>query len=142
MKYQHRFTVNAPLTAVADFHRDTRALRDLSPPPMIVQFNDVAPLAEGSIADFTMWLGPLPVHWVAEHTQVDPLHGFVDTQKQGPFRAWRHQHQFRALDEQTTEVIDSIEAEYGNLVSRFMWANLPILFAYRAWRTRRALEKK
>ena len=65
----------------------------------------------------------------------------MDTQKQGPFRSWRHRHQFRAIDENTTEVIDSIEAEYGNLISRFMWLNLPILFGYRGWRTRRELEK-
>jgi len=140
MKYEHRFTVEAPLTAVAEFHKDTSALRLLSPPPMVVQFNNVEPLEEGSVADFTMWLGPLPIRWVALHSEVDPLHGFVDTQQSGPFRSWRHQHQFRAVNENRTEVIDTIEAEYGSLVSRFMWANLPVLFGYRGWRTRRELE--
>jgi ligand-binding SRPBCC domain-containing protein len=140
MRYEHRFTVKAPLTAVAEFHNDTSALRRLSPPPMIVQFNDVEPLAEGSVADFTMWLGPVPIRWVAVHSEVSSA-GFVDTQQKGPFKAWRHQHQFHALDEHTTEVIDTIDAEYGNLISRFMWLNLPVLFAYRGWRTRQTLEK-
>ena len=140
MKYEHRFTVEAPLTAVAEFHKDTSALRLLSPPPMVVQFNNVEPLEEGSVADFTMWLGPVPIRWVALHSEVDPLHGFVDTQQSGPFRSWRHRHQFRAVNENRTEVIDTIEAEYGSLVSRFMWANLPVLFGYRGWRTRRELE--
>jgi ligand-binding SRPBCC domain-containing protein len=125
---------------VAEFHNDTSALRRLSPPPMIVQFNDVEPLAEGSVADFTMWLGPVPIRWVAVHSEVSSA-GFVDTQQKGPFKAWRHQHQFHALDEHTTEVIDTIDAEYGNLISRFMWLNLPVLFAYRGWRTRQTLEK-
>jgi ligand-binding SRPBCC domain-containing protein len=141
MKYTHRFTVNAPLAAVAAFHRDSRALRQLTPPPMWVQFHQVDPLAEGSIADFTMWLGPLPVRWTAVHTQVSP-HGFTDTQQRGPFKAWRHRHTFQELNEWTTGIIDEIEAEPGNLISRFMWLTLPILFAFRGWRTRRALRKE
>jgi ligand-binding SRPBCC domain-containing protein len=77
---------------------------------------------------------------VAVHSEVTEQNGFVDTQTQGPFRSWRHHHQFRALDDNTTEVIDEIEAEYGNLISRFMWLNLPFLFGYRAWRTKTALK--
>ena len=138
--YRHSFMVHAPLSAVAGFHKDTRALRQLTPPPLIVQFNNVQPLGEGSVADFTMWAGPVPVRWVAVHSKVTEQNGFVDTQKRGPFRSWRHHHYFREVDEQTTEVIDEIEAEYGNMISRFMWLNLPILFAYRARRTKAALE--
>lgn len=140
-QYKHRFTVNAPLTVVAEFHRDSRALRLLTPPPVWVQFHSVEPLAEGSVADFTMWLGPLPVRWTAVHTQVTP-HGFSDTQKRGPFRAWQHRHSFRELGDGRTEVMDEVEAEPGNLISRFMWLNLPILFAYRGWQTRRVCRKK
>lgn len=140
MKYRHRFTVNAPLAVVAAFHRDSRALRLLTPPPMWVQFHQVDPLAEGSVADFTMWLGPLPIRWTAVHSEVT-AQGFVDTQQRGPFKTWRHRHAFRELNARTTGVIDEIEAEPGKLISRFMWLNLPILFAYRAWRTRRALRK-
>jgi ligand-binding SRPBCC domain-containing protein len=141
LKYRHSFTVKAPLSAVAAFHSDARALSDLTPPPTVVRFNKLEPLAEGSVADFTMWFGPVPVRWTAVHSQVTEENGFVDTQTQGPFRSWRHHHQFRAVDEQTTEVIDEIEAEYGNAISRFMWLNLPLLFAYRARQTKAALEK-
>ncbi len=141
MKVQHRFTVNAPRTAVSAFHQDSRALRLLTPPPIWVQFHQVEPLAEGSVADFTMWLGPLPVRWTAVHTQVSP-HGFTDTQQRGPFQFWRHQHTFQELNAWSTGVIDEIEAEPGNLISRFMWLTLPMLFAYRAWRTKRALQKR
>jgi ligand-binding SRPBCC domain-containing protein len=140
MKYRHSFTVNVPLSTVADFHKDTRALRLLTPPPLTVKFNNIEPLAEGSIADFTMGVGPVSVRWVAVHSEVTEQNGFVDTQTQGPFRSWRHHHQFRAIDDNTTEVIDEIEAEYGNLISRFMWLNLPFLFGYRAWRTKKVLK--
>ncbi len=140
MKYRHSFTVKAPLAAVAEFHKDSRALRQLTPPPLIVQFNKVEPLAEGSVADFTMWAGPIPIRWTAVHSQVTEENGFIDTQNRGPFRTWRHHHQFRALDEHTTEVVDEIEAEYGSVISRLMWSNLGMLFAYRAHRTKALLE--
>lgn len=142
MQYRHRFIVNAPLAEVAAFHKDSRALRDLTPPPLRVRFNKVEPLAEGSVADFSMGVWPVFVRWVAVHSQVTEQNGFVDTQQQGPFGSWRHQHTFRAVDEHTTEVIDEIEAEYGGALSRFMWLNLPVLFAYRARQTKAALEKK
>ena len=140
MNYQHSFTVNAPLSAVADFHKDTRALRLLTPPPLNVQFNNIEPLGEGSMADFTMRAGPISIRWVALHSEVTEQNGFVDTQEKGPFSSWRHSHKFRAIDETTTEVIDEIEAEYGNALSRFMWLNLPVLFAYRSRQTKKILE--
>lgn len=140
--YRHTFTVNASLDAVADFHRSTAALRQLSPPPMIVQFHQIEPMADGSVSDFTMWLGPLPIRWVAVHSDVTPRHGFVDSQQRGPFRSWVHRHTFREIDANRIEVVDEVSAEPGNPISWFMWLNLPILFAFRGWKTRRVLERR
>jgi ligand-binding SRPBCC domain-containing protein len=144
--YLHRFSVQAPIEAVAAFHQDSWALKQLTPPPLFVKFNQVEPLAEGSVADFTMWLGPLPIRWVARHSEVDPQQGFTDTQTRGPFEVWIHRHRFESLDENTTEVIDHIQAKPGNhplwgIVSRAMWLSLPLLFAYRTRQTRKALER-
>lgn len=143
--YSHRFKVLAPLESVAEFHRDSRALKQLTPPPLFVSFNTVEPLAEGSVVDFTMWLGPLPIHWVATHSQVDPMQGFTDTQTTGPFEVWIHRHSFESVNDNTTYVIDQVRAKSSNhpfwgIVSRFMWLTLPVLFAYRSRQTRRALE--
>jgi ligand-binding SRPBCC domain-containing protein len=88
-----------------------------------------------------MWFGPIPIRWRAVHSNVDPNRGFTDTQTAGPFADWQHRHTFTALDENTTLVEDHIQAQPGGLVSRVMWLTLPILFAYRAWRTRRAVER-
>jgi ligand-binding SRPBCC domain-containing protein len=144
--YQHAFQVDAPIERVADFHSDTMTLKLLTPPPLFVQFNNIQPLAEGSIADFTMWFGPLPINWVALHSEVDPMQGFTDTQVKGPFETWIHRHSFRRLDQARCEVKDEIQAEPGDgifrgILSRLMWLNLPLLFAYREWQTRRAVEK-
>jgi ligand-binding SRPBCC domain-containing protein len=144
--FEHQFEVAAPVKQVAMFHQDARTLRLLTPPPVLVQLHMVQPLKEGSVADFTMWLGPIPVRWVAVHRDVDPERGFTDAMMRGPFEAWVHQHRFEVLDANRTRVIDSIQALPGahpfwGLVSKIMWNNLPLLFRYRRWQTRRVLQK-
>ena len=146
MKYQHRFTVKTSQQAVAEFHAHPRALRKLTPPPVIVRFLTPLPEMEnGSRFSFLMLIGPIPIIMESVFEDVSES-GFVDTQgARGPFRHWRHQHIFKAVDANTTEVIDEIEAElqlhlWHGLVGFLMWVSLPFLFWYRQWRTRRVLE--
>lgn len=144
-KFRHEFQVNAPIQRVAEFHRSTQALKQLTPPPLFVKFNQLEPIGEGSRADFTLWLGPIPIHWVAVHSNVDPKEGFTDTQEEGPFQTWIHRHSFKQVTNDKTKIIDEIEGQPNNhpiwgLVSRFMWLTLPILFSYRARQTRKAVE--
>ena len=145
-RYTNRIRLKAPLNKVVEFHSDSRALKKLTPPPIIVTFNEIQPLGEQSVTDFTMWFGPLPVRWVAVHSDVDTRQGFTDEQVRGPFSYWRHRHSFIVVDEQTTDVVDEIRAEIGKglgfgLLSRFMWLTAPLLFAYRARVMRRELER-
>ena len=145
--FAYEFEVRAPLAAVAHFHRDTRTLRRLSPPPLIVQLHRVEPLAEGSAAEFTLWFGPLPLRWLAVHSAVDPLHGFTDTQVRGPLRRWQHTHRFAAAGPRMTRVTEHIEFEHragaAGWLTRLLFAppGLRFLFWYRSWVTRRALER-
>ena len=141
MKYTRSFKVAAPLEQVASFHSDTRALKILTPPPMWMQPRSIEPLAEGSRSEFVLWLGPLPIRWVARHSQVSD-NGFVDEQEQGPFKHWSHRHHFSPVSEDQTLVTDEITAELSDrplkwLIGAAMWLGLPLLFAYRAWRTSR-----
>lgn len=94
--------------------------------------------------DFTLWLGPFPIRWVARIEDVSSA-GFVDRQLRGPFRHWAHRHSFSAIDENTTAVVDEIEFSFRKhpwwgLVGIGMWLSLPLLFAYRGWKTRQLLE--
>ena len=144
--YFHQFEVAASLEEVAAFHHGTQVLKKLVPPPVIVQLKHYDPLAEGAKAEFTMWLGPVPVHWEALHTEVDRLKGFKDTQVKGPFEEWCHHHKFEAVDENRSLVIDEIQYQYGKglwrgLVSRMMAFGLPFMFAYRARVTRRSIKQ-
>lgn len=149
MKYQHRFSVSAPIEAVASFHGRSEAMGAITPPPIVVQMHQAPAtpsLAEGDEMDFTLWLGPLPLRWLARIEDVTPT-GFVDRMVRGPMQRWEHRHRFVATDQTTTEVIDEVECEprlhpLWGPIGLGMALNLPILFAYRAWQTRRLLARE
>lgn len=144
--FDYRFTVEAPLEAVCEFHRDTGALKRLTPPPAFVQLHEVQPLAEGSVSRFTIWAGPLPLRWTAVHRDVSK-HGFTDVQTAGPARRWEHTHTFRALSGEQTEIREHIEYEHHpglrGMLTRVLFSplNLRAMFAYRRMVTRRELHR-
>lgn len=139
--FDFRFTVQAPITAVQEFHRDTRALKRLTPPLTIVQLHEIEPLAEGSVSRFTLWVGPLPLRWTAVHRDVSE-HGFTDVQSAGPAKRWEHTHTFIPITEIATEIQEHIEYEHRSgfwgLVTRVLFArpNLYLMFHFRKWSTR------
>lgn len=145
MRYEHRFFVKAPLAAVADFHSRAASLPTITPPPIIVRVHSAPPvLGEGDAMDFTMWAGPLPMRWVAQIENTSDR-GFIDRQLRGPFAHWQHQHTFIPVAIDLTEVVDQVEANVKRHalwgpVGVAMWIGLPVLFAYRGWKTRRLLE--
>jgi ligand-binding SRPBCC domain-containing protein len=144
--FQNRFRVDAPPEAVSFFHIDTRALKRLTPPPIFVQLHRVEPLAEGSQSEFTLWFGPLPVRWLAVHSQVNPDSGFVDTQARGPMKFWRHTHHWQPLDGASTQMTEQLEYEYypglRGLFTRLLFARplLKLMFAYREWVIKRSVK--
>jgi len=145
MIYRHRYEVHASVERVSEFHSRSNNMAAITPPPVIIsQHNTPAVLAEGDEMDFTMWLGLLPVRWLASIEAVSP-NGFTDRQLRGPFAEWIHQHTFTAMGEQTTVVEDEVTLRLCQhplwwLVGMGMRLGLPALFAYRAWKTRRILE--
>ena len=145
MKYHHRFRVKAPVLRVAEFHGQAASMAAITPPPIIVKIKHAPPvLAEGDEMDFTMWLGPLPVHWRAVIEAVSGA-GFSDRQLEGPFGAWVHRHSFAGADEGSTDVFDEVTLRLKRHplwgpVGLGMVLGLPVLFAFRAWKTKRMLE--
>ncbi len=144
--FDFRFTVAAPLEAVSAFHFQTGILKALTPPLMIMQVHRFDPLANGSIGEFTIWMGPIPVRWVAEHSEVSQT-GFIDTQTHGPMKFWKHTHRFNRITADITEVHEHIEFAHHpglrGLWSRILFprAALITLFSYRRWATRRGVRR-
>ncbi len=127
--FDYEFSVDAPLEAVREFHRDTSVLKKLTPPPTIVQLHDIEPLAEGSVSQFTLWVGPLPIKWKAVHRDVS-AHGFTDVQEAGPVCKWEHTHTFTSQTPGTTKVTEHIEFEHKRgvwgAVTRLLFAGAAI----------------
>lgn len=144
LEFDYTFTVRAPLSRVTAFHHDTRALGQLTPPPILVQMHEVEPLGEGSRSEFTLWFGPLPVRWVAVHSDVGEG-GFTDRQASGPMRHWEHTHRFTAEEDGVTRISEHVEYEHHpgwrGLLSRLLFSRLALwlLFSYRKFATRRAV---
>ncbi len=145
--FDYRFTVQAPLAAVSAFHFEPQILKTLTPPLMIMQVHRFDPLAEGSIGEFTMWMGPIPVRWKAQHSSVSET-SFTDSQVAGPMKSWVHTHTFTAIGDTETEVHEHIEFEhFGGLKgvwSRLLFppVGLNVLFGIRKRITRREVAKR
>jgi len=121
-------------------------MRAITPPPVFVQMHDAPErLIEGSLMEFTLWIGPIPIRWKAKIENMT-AEGFNDRQQKGPFKFWNHQHTFVAAESGLTEVLDQVELQLSSnpllwLIGWLMWLNLPLLFAYRGWVTKRLLKK-
>lgn len=145
--FDYQFTLDAPHPEVVAFHHSTSVLRRLSPPPIFVQLHHVEPLAEGSISEFTMWFGPVPLRWKALHRNVSAA-GFTDVQLSGPLAAWEHKHSFERISAGQTRVNEHIDYRHRSgwrgLLSRIVFngPGLHMLFAYRRLITTRALKRR
>ncbi len=142
--FDYRFQVEASLEEVIQFHSRTDVLRRLTPPPLVAQVHRFGEMREGMVAEFTLWIGPIPIHWRALHCDVG-RHGFTDVQQAGPAASWRHTHRFVPLGENLTELQEHIEYTHkpgwAGLATRLLFPKpgLRLLFAYRKWVTRRTL---
>ncbi len=147
MKYKREFPINASVEAVAAFHSRSGNMSVITPPPIVVRMQQAPEqLSDGSTMAFTLWMGPVPVRWVSRIEAVTP-NGFIDRQLQGPFKTWVHQHRYTSLANGETLVADEIQAEikphlWWGLIGLAMWAGMPLLFAFRALKTRRMLQPK
>jgi ligand-binding SRPBCC domain-containing protein len=146
MNFTRSFEVRAPLAQVRDFHARAASLVTLTPPLMPMQLEHApSVLQSGDTMTFRVWLGPLPIRWTARIEDAG-LAGFTDRQLAGPFAEWVHRHAFEPTGPRTTRVIDSIRARLRQHLlwgpaGLAMWIGLPLLFAFRGWKTRRLLER-
>ncbi len=145
-RFEMTSTLPGTLDAVLRFHQDPRALARLTPPPIVMQLHrdDRRSLTEGDI-EFSLWFGPIPIRWIARHEPGPTPHSFADSQIKGPLAYWRHEHLFSEADDGvqlTDRIILAHKSGWLGLVTRLTFDGLPlrVLFAYRHWRTRRALK--
>ena len=146
--YEKSSVIRTTLDDMIAFHNDPAALAKLSPPPIFMQMHEDnrTSLSEGDLK-FTLWLGPIPIKWHAQHEPGPTPHSFADRQLSGPMAHWRHEHIFTETAEGiqlTDRVTIAHRKGIQDLLTRFMFDGIPlrILFFYRHLRTRMALEKR
>jgi ligand-binding SRPBCC domain-containing protein len=128
-----------PLGEVFPFFEDATNLERITPPHLRFSITTPLPIAmgEGTIIDYRLRLLGVPFRWRTRIDRYDPPRAFVDTQLAGPYRLWRHLHEFREAPGGTS-MRDRVEYELpfgavGRLVrAAFVARQLEGIFAYRA----------
>jgi ligand-binding SRPBCC domain-containing protein len=94
--------VARPRDEVFAFFSNARALEALTPPGLALSLlTPSAAMGQGVRLEYRLRVRGLPVRWQAEITVWDPPHRFVDEQRRGPYRYWRHEHSFEERGENT-----------------------------------------
>lgn len=146
--FTHSSIINAPVEAVWKFHERQDILQLLTPPWQPVQvLRREGGLNEGAITEFKLFIGLLPLTWLARHTDFEQYRLFTDVQISGPFESWVHRHEFTEEDGKTrlTDNIsysmpggDGVEFVSGWLIQ----LQLEAMFRYRHFITKRECESK
>jgi ligand-binding SRPBCC domain-containing protein len=101
--------VDRPLGEVFSFFADPANLELLTPSWLRFEVASPRPveMRAGTRIDYRLRLHGFPVRWQSEITEWDPPNRFVDEQRRGPYRFWRHEHRFAEAD--GTDIIDFVQ---------------------------------
>jgi ligand-binding SRPBCC domain-containing protein len=135
----HLFEIRQSFTTLREelfpFFADARNLERITPPWLHFEVLTPPPIEmeRGALIDYRLRWRVLPIRWRTEITAWQPPYRFVDEQKRGPYRLWRHEHLF-VEDRETTTMTDRVEYAVpgGRLVQRFfVKPDVERIFAHR-----------
>ncbi|MGL5081889.1 MAG: SRPBCC family protein [Microcoleaceae cyanobacterium] len=150
--FQYSSLINTPIETVWQFHERPDILHLLTPPWQPVEVvRREGGLDVGAMTEFRIMLGPVPVPWLAIHTECDRPYLFTDEQREGPLESWTHRHQFSAEQdsqgESQTRLTDAIAFSIpgGWVIEQLLgwWAQqrLEDMFRYRHQVTKQECER-
>ena len=141
--------IDAPPAEVFRFHESADALTKLIPPwEKMRVIESAGSLSVGSRVILHGHVGPVPIRWVAVHTEYEPPLFFEDRQESGPFAVWVHRHQFLPMGSGATILRDEVEYApplgwLGGLVDGWLIRpKIEAMFAYRHEVTKRTIESE
>ena len=139
---ERRQIVPVPLRRVFPFFESPENLALITPPSLGFRVLTPGPVVmqQGTIIDYSIRLGGIPVRWRSLISTYDPPVCFVDEQLKGPYAYWRHTHRFEASTPGTVlmdEVVYALPAGMPPLVegmvhSLYVRPSLERIFDYRA----------
>ncbi|MDZ4821663.1 MAG: SRPBCC family protein [Planctomycetota bacterium] len=120
------------------FFADATNLEKITPPAL--RFHIVTPrpiqMQAGTVIDYRLRLYGVGFSWRTTIELFEPPTRFVDTQTIGPYRSWRHMHEFHSVDGGTL-MTDRVEYQMplgllGGVAQRlFVRRSLRNIFDYR-----------
>lgn len=147
MQFIKETRIAASPERVFAFHESPGALQRLTPPwEKVAVESGGQSIQVGSRVVLVTKLGPIPLRWVAEHTEYAPPHRFADRQVSGPFARWEHRHEFLDDGQGGTILRDTVDYDpplgaLGRIFGGgFLRAKLAKMFDYRHEKTRQIVE--
>jgi uncharacterized protein (TIGR01777 family) len=128
--------VGRPLAEIFDFFADARNLEAITPAALSFTIRAApAALQRGSIVEYDLRLHGFPVHWKTMIAEYEPMHRFVDVQLRGPYRLWRHAHEFEPVDG-GVQIGDRVDyllpgAPFGELAAPLVARDVAEIFRFR-----------
>ncbi|MFN0060366.1 MAG: SRPBCC family protein [Planctomycetota bacterium] len=132
-------TVPRSLEHVFDFFSNAANLARLSPPFVRFEIKTPEPITmqAGTVIEYRIRVHGIPLGWRTRIEEYTPRARFVDEQIAGPYRAWRHEHEFARVPG-GTEIRDRVTYQMrfsllGDIAhALFVARDLRRIFDYRA----------
>lgn len=133
--------LNCDLETAWNFFSSPLNLAKITPKDLgfniLTNHKDLEKIYTGMIIDYKVspLLG-IPMHWQTRIEDVNLNHSFVDTQKKGPYKYWRHYHEFIEKDGGIL-MTDNVEYELplgflGDIANKIIVrSKLEEIFSYR-----------
>ena len=98
-EYRGEVLLPRPLAEVFPFFADAVNLERLTPPWLRFRVLSPTPveMRVGARIDYRLRVHSVPLHWQSEITLWEPPRRFVDEPRRGPYRLWRHLHEFEEV---------------------------------------------
>ncbi|MGZ3775353.1 MAG: TIGR01777 family oxidoreductase [Pseudobdellovibrionaceae bacterium] len=94
--YSEQFLYQPPEKLFA-FFKQTQALEKIIPPALNYKLENISTseIKQGTSIEYKINFHGIPAKWKTEIDEWQPPFKFADNQAQGPYRVWRHTHEFR-----------------------------------------------
>lgn len=133
--------------ALFDFHADTANLPRITPPDIKVEILHLdTPLRKDGEVRLRIKRGPLAFVWELFFERVEEPAVIIDVATRSPFRHFRHEHRFEAIDETHARIRDIVTfslplAPLSKPIEWLIAKDMKQMFAYRHRQTKAFLER-
>lgn len=95
-RLERRMTVPVTVAEAFAFFENPRNLARITPPSLGFRMINDGPLRmrQGAEIRYRIRVAGIPLSWRTLIAEYEPPFGFVDMQTAGPYRFWRHRHDF------------------------------------------------